>query len=467
MELPGINKQLGSRQRQSLQIINIEAAFSLASVVLAGGAFITGLALHFGASDFEIAVLAAIPFIAQIFQVISAYFIDTTGRRKLLTVLSLLISRIVLIGIASLALLQGEWRLAALLALFALNYVTFMTGAAGAISWFADLVQERIRGRFFASRNTAIAISTLVAVMIGGVIIDQFTKHGYEEYGYFILFILAGITGLVSVYLLWKLKDVPVQTRRDFYSIKYFFEPLRDKSYVKILLVFISWNFAVGVSAPFFTPQMLKNLKMSFTLVALYSAGGAIMAVFFNRLWGKAIDRFGCKPVSIITAFGISIIPFIWFFPRPDALSILIFESLYSGIFWAGFNLSAFNFPIALSPLKKRTLYIAIFSVTTGLALFIGSLLAGLLAEEWKTVSISWGQQTIINYHLIFALSGILRLLSALFMLSFREPNQKQETEVLYYMGNSIVRWISQGRQVFDMFIKGFDSIFIGKRDTD
>jgi len=429
----------------------------LASVVLAGGAFITGIAIYFGASDFQIAMLAAIPSLTQVIQIVAAFIIDTTGWRKGITIYSLLISRLLLFGIAFLAFFKGNWSLSLLLILYLLNYISLMSGAAGAISWFADLVPARIRGRFFASRNTAIALSTVLAVIFGGFLLDKFRSAGSEEYGYFALFSLAGILGLVSIVLLRKLPNVIIQKIDENLNFEYFFEPLRDKSFLKILIVFVSWNFALGISAPFFNPHMLTNLRMSFTLVSLYSAGGAIMAVIFNRPWGKIIDRFGCKPVAIVTAFAISLIPFVWFFPRHDFLSVLIFESIYSGIFWAGFNISAFNIPIAYSPVKKRTKYIAIFSVMSGLALFLGSITAGLLSQEWSNVRIPWGKQTIVNYHLIFALSGTLRFLSAFFMLSFQEPHEKQTPEVLQYIGHSMVRWFSQGRQVFDIFLKRLD----------
>ena len=79
--------------RKSLIVNTWEGSFATVFIVLTGGAFLTGLALHLGAGDFEIGLLAAIPFIAQLAQLVAAYLVDITGRRKKITIWSIGLAR--------------------------------------------------------------------------------------------------------------------------------------------------------------------------------------------------------------------------------------------------------------------------------------------------------------------------------------------------------------------------------------
>ena len=68
-----------------------EGALGNGFIILTGGAFLTSLALYFGAGDFEIGLLCAIPFLAQIAQMFSGWLINLTGSRKHVTLAGFLL----------------------------------------------------------------------------------------------------------------------------------------------------------------------------------------------------------------------------------------------------------------------------------------------------------------------------------------------------------------------------------------
>ncbi len=439
--------------------ITWEASLATIYIILTGGAFLTGFGLYLGANDFEIGLLVAIPFLTQVAQLVSAYFIDLSGKRRLITIWSLAISRHLWWLVIPLPFLHGNWRLIVLLLVVAFSSISTMIGTAGWFPWLADLVPEKIRGRYFGVRSRAVSIVTVSVVMIGGGLIDYFKGINLEGTGFAILFGVACIFAFSALEVMKRLPDNFVKPEGHKLTWDYVLEPIRDAKFKRLLWIFVAWFFSIGISAPFFTPHMLTNLKMSFTQVSLYSSGGALMAILLNKAWGVLVDRFGCKPVLSFTAFGISIIPLIWFIPRAGHNWILAFEALYSGALWTGFNLGAFNIPIANSPKEKRTIYLAMFSVFTGLAFFIGSILAGSLAETWSNIHWPWGSQTIVNYHLLFALSAILRLLSSFLMLTFHEPQDRELPDMIQFMGFGALKWFSSGRQTLDWFYKTADGI--------
>lgn len=70
--------------------------------VLTGGAFLVALALKLGASNFQIGLLAALPTLANLFQLVSIYLLHKYANRKGITVISSICARLPLLLIGML-----------------------------------------------------------------------------------------------------------------------------------------------------------------------------------------------------------------------------------------------------------------------------------------------------------------------------------------------------------------------------
>lgn len=434
--------------RKQLIFLSVEGAFATVFITITGGAFLTGLALLFGANDFHIGLLAAIPFLAQSAQIVSAYLSDRTGRRKRMAVWSSAVARQSWWLMIPVIFFAGDWRLEAMIFIVIISNIATMLATAGWLSWISDLVPEKIRGRYLGNRSAAVGISTMVATILGGIILDEFRAVGHENSGFAVIIAGGCLFALAAVILLNRLPDKPPDTIKSPVNWSYFLIPLKDKNFTYLLKIFCFWNFALGISGSFFAPHMLINLKMSFTLISIYSSVAALAAILLNKPWGILIDRFGSKQVAFFCSLGIAVVPMLWLFPRPGHLWVLAFEAVYSGALWAGFNLAAFNIPIANSPRQGRTMYLAMFSVVTGMAYFVSSLLGGILAESWSHIHWPIMGQIIVNYHILFAISAILRLTAAFLIMTFHEPKEKGFPVMIQFMGYSILKWLSVGRQI-------------------
>lgn len=440
--------------RKTLNLITIEGAFANVFIVYSGGAFLTGLILMLGANEFQIGLVAAIPFISQIAQLFSSFYVDQPRKRKSIIVRGLVIGRQSWWFLIPLLFIGGDWRLDFLIPVILFSNLMTMFVAPGWLSWMSEIVPARIRGRYFGKRNIAIAVSTIIATVAGGKILDIFRASNREHLGFTIILASGCLFALTAAFLLHRIPETGSRQGGPEHNPSILLEPFKDSNFRRLLKVFFIWNIAIGTAAPFFAPYMLINLKMTFTLISIYSAIGAIAAIMFNRPWGILIDKFGSRPVLVFCAFGIGAIPFIWYLPTPETLWILGFESIYSGILWAGFNLAAFTIPIANSPAEKRTSYLSILSMITGLGFFIASLSGGIILEMLSGIKFPLYQLMIINYHLIFALSGILRIASAFLFLSFHEPNEKALPLMVNFMGYSVLKRLSIGRQI--LHLNGF-----------
>jgi len=436
------------QSRRWFRYIAIEGSAATVFVTLTGGAFLTGMALMLGANDFQIGLLVALPFLMQVAQLASPFLVDKIGGRKKLVIRSALFARQLWWLLIPILLLTGGWRLEALLGIVIISGIIIMLAAPAWLSWMSDLVPERIRGRFFGVRNSWVAFATVGASLIGGIIIDMYESKGMDNVGFAVIVGLSCLSAFIAFLYTNKLPSNPIESEKHKFTLRQMTRPLKDNRYRYLLKTFFIWNFGVGISAAFFAPHMINNLGMSFTLISLYSSIAALVAIALNKPWGALIDRFGCRPVIIICSFAIALVPLIWLLPRKDMIWILLPEVIFSGAFWSGFNLAAFNMPIAYSPREDRIVYLAVFSVLTGLGFFAASILGGLLAQIWVDVNYHFGSYNIINYHILFVLSGILRFLAAAWISSLKEPGSKGIPIMMQFMGYSVIRRLAIGRQI-------------------
>ena len=427
-----------------------EGAYANIFIVLTGGAFLTGLALFLGANDLQIGVLAAAPFLMQSAQLLSPFVFRDSGRSRGRMISMLGTSRIIWITAVPLVLFSGDWRLSVLLSIVAVSGLLTMIATPTWLDWMADIVPKELRGRFFSRRNAAIAGTTLAGTILGSLILDWGRSEDVEAFGFVAIVLLATIGALMA----WReMKRILANDRVGGDANRAvrpnLTKPFRNGVFRQVLAAFALWNIAIGSSAAFFAPHMLLNLNMSFFQVGLYSCATALVGILSSRVWGRFIDRIGSKPVLNICAFGIALIPLIWLFPTEHSLWILIPEAIYSGLLWAGFNVAAFTLPLDRSPREDRTTYLSVFAAITGLAFFTASVIAGTAAETLSDWRGHFSGLTLVNYHLLFVGSSMLRLLTAGLIAYFHEPSELRLPMVIQIMGYAVLKRMSIGRQVF------------------
>ena len=146
------------------------------------------------------------------------------------------------------------------------------------------------------------------------------------------------------------------------------------------------------------------------------------------NFWGTHADHVGnCRVIRVVSYF-IPFIPVLWIFSHNPVYLVII--QIFAGFFWAGLNLSASNFIYDVARPEKRTRCVAYFNVINGLAIALGALTGGLLL---KVVPPLFGYKIIS----LFVISGIGRMLVALFLANFKEVRQVPHVsnrELLYRM---------------------------------
>ncbi|MFC1746979.1 MFS transporter [Candidatus Neomarinimicrobiota bacterium] len=401
-----------------MHLSTIEGGFVQIHEVLTEGAFLTILALSFGAMPIHLGILAAIPHMTQIFALIGAYLVEVTGNRRRVVLVAASISR-------------GLWLLVPLLyiyysprqAVILLIWLAFASsclevlGTNAWTTWMADLIPDTIRGRYFGFRHGVLAAANITVTFFGGLWLDL----GGAEYGQPVALsalISLGVTcGFISIATLARQPDIPRPPERKAPRIRdLFLRPARNKPFRRALEFFLAWNMAIGFTKVFYDVHMIQVLNMSFFGVGLFHTIQPVMGLFLFKRWGRVIDRFQTRAVLLVSGSIISILPLIWIVPTSGNRLTVGLIGVLAGIAWTGFNLSAYTYPMEHSPRYGRSYYLAYFTIISGLGFIVSSILGGLIAQTMADWQWTFHDRTFMIHHLMFLIASFLRF-GALMML--------------------------------------------------
>ncbi|MUL36475.1 MFS transporter [Gloeocapsopsis dulcis] len=431
--------------RTSLKASTIDGIFAAIFSSITSGVLLTNFLLHLGASSVEIGMLSSIPMVVNLLQPLGAYFADRTTSRHNYCLYIFGVSRllwlILVVGIgwvcwsgANLHQLVS-WTLSMILVTHILNAL----GSSCWVSWMAALVPHRLRGRYFGFRNSAISLTTLLSVPIFGVAVSAWPNSSVQGYG--IVLLLGVVTGLISLGCQFFMADVnPLQPRdaasyrskaKAAESLNVVDESSRiqpsifqDTNFLKFLLYFGLWTFAVNLSAPFFNLYLLDNLHLNLSWVTTYTSLTAGANLVMLVLWGKMADRIGNRPLLLFVGILAAITPIFWLGAGADSLSRWIWLPLihiFSGGTWAAIDLCSNNIQMEVAPVEHPSKYFAIAAAISGVCGAFGTTTGGFLAQ----LSVIGGLPG------LFALSVLVRLI-ALFPLVFvREPRSQSVLKIL------------------------------------
>ena len=289
------------------------------------------------------------------------------------------------------------------------------------VSWMAELVPRRIRGRYFGRRTALCTIGGASTAAAAGLLLDWAKTHGGTGPMLAVLQLCACASGAATTFIMMRQHDPARRAPRPRPSLANALAPMRDPAVRGLLRYVVGWNLAVGTAGSFFALFMLKDLRMGFALVALQGAGVAASRVLAAPLWGRLIDRLGARPVLIACAFGVSAVPLIWLFPTPTFLWPLALDALLAGALWGGHNLATFVLPLTATPRVGRPHYIAAVATSGGLAFSLATVGGGALAQRLPEMTTLLGRP-LHSLQILFALSAVLRFGAAFLALRIHEP---------------------------------------------
>jgi MFS family permease len=370
--------------------------------------YIVPFALALKATTTQVGLLTSIPNLSMaLSQLASPRLAERAGSRKDLILPVVLLHALMWLPILLVPYLFPGAKIWWLIVLVTLSVVFGSLGNPAWGSLMADLVPERIRGRYFGARGRIAGFVTLVFSIIGGLIL-QFTASDVFL-GFSILFGGAMLFRLVSLYFLARMYEPPVAHGNVVHHWLIDLVKSLGSSNLGQFTIYVALiTFTTNLAAPFFAVYMLRDLRFNYLTYVIITSVGSLFTLLPLIFWGKRADRAGNIKIMRITSVLIPVVPILWLASRQVYYLALV--QTVAGFAWAGFNLASVNFIYDAAPPEKRTQHIALFNAMNGIAICLGALLGGFVAPHLPLV---------LGYNLLtlFLISGILRAMVVAILL--------------------------------------------------
>lgn len=425
---------------------------------LTGGTFIVAMALLLGASNFQLGLIAALPTLVNIFQLISIWLIRRFNNRRAITVTCAALARLPLILIGLLPLLIPH--AVTISAIIPVLFFYYLSGAIAGASWNAwmkDLVPEKQLGAYFARRSsymqTTNAILSLVLALGVDYVRDHYPAFELSVYGW--MFIAAGVSGLTGVLLLSATPE-PRSIMAKENIFKMLQRPLRDHNFKRLLAFNSAWVFAVNIAMPFFTVFMMKGMGLGLSWIIGLSILSQICSILTIRIWGLFADRYSNKTIIAIGAplYIACLVAWCYVGIYTESwanLLLLAIIHIFMGIANAGINLSLTNIGLKLAPQSDAVIYLSTKNIISAVFSSIAPLLGGYLADYFMgrhlSIDAEWsGPKWTKTLHLVelhewnflFLFGALLGLVAIELLRRVKETGEVEKDIVVRIMRSAL-----------------------------
>lgn len=409
----------------------LDAAFATAIGALNSGVVLLALALHIGASNVTIGILAAIPLFTQLLQAPAVRLVETLRTRRLISVVCVFVARLALPLYALVPFISDPWpAVSMLIGAALLHYGLNSVASCSWNSWMRDLIPSERLGLFFARRNLyGTAVSAVATIAAALALQAAAASHAAGNRIFAALYLFGFFCGLFSTVALARVPE-PVMAEPNHREPlgRLLYEPLRDRNFRNMLRYLASWQFAVNLATPFFTVYFVRELGMSMSFVLILAFVSQVANVVVVRGWGALSDRFSNKSVLLVaTPMFIACIAAMaaatQFETATGRALFLTLLHVIMGAASAGVGLASGNIVIKLSPPGAATSYMAtnalVCAIAAGIAPIIGGWTSDFFARRHLAVVVQWSSPrgvsdllnaSVTHWQFFFLISALLGL---------------------------------------------------------
>ncbi|MBN4073928.1 MFS transporter [bacterium AH-315-E10] len=329
--------------------------------------------------------------------------------------------KLVIAGLLFLPWIVNEWGhtaaliyLSAIIAIFA---VLRSLAETAFYPWSQEFIPNNIRGKIGAWVGVLGLISSALALLIAGYVIER--NNGLNAY--MMLIAVGAIIGILSVVVMLKVPGgIPVSNTIETGShLANMREALHDRNFTIYLTGMTGLSIGAVMLISFLPLYLTEEIGVSSATVVqlgtVFMVGGGISSL----ACGWLTDRVGSRPVLIPSAILLVIIPVIWIILPRETSHSLIWCALFYFMFGALLNGTIISATRLLYndviPPEKNTAYTAIHYAWMGVTGGIAPLLAGgilSLLADWQITLIG---MNIDNYTVFFTTAMFFFILGGIF----------------------------------------------------
>ncbi len=377
-----------------------------------GEYFISPFIIKLGATNFQIGLLSSLSsLLASISHLFSTEISDYLKSRKKVILPSVLLQAIIWIPLIFNALMWKSVNLTLLL--FSIYAISGSMASAPYSSWLGDIVRKDI-GHYFGLRSKLVRLVSFATTLISGFILNKFAGVN-SLIGFSVLFLISFVARFISYNFIKKMHEPPIKVEKEHYfTFIQFVKKMRYSNFGVFVLYLFFLQMAVSIASPYFTPFLLKYLKLDYKTFVFIDITTAVAMFLTLEAWGKLSDKIGNKRIMNFNAYLISAYPVFWLLSRNHIYLMVV--NFISGVAWAGFALSSSNYVYDAVTTEKRTRCIAYSNFFKGIAVFIGAMFGAFVGQKFSVIN-ALLRIPLNKYLFIFLLSGIARLTASMYFL--------------------------------------------------
>lgn len=444
--------------KKGLKLVIGDGLFSETMTTLTGGAFIVAMAILLGANNLQLGLIAALPTMVNMFQLISIWLVRRFNNRRAITVICSLLARFPLVIIGLLPLLMpGVVTIEVIIPILFFYYLMGAVAGASWNSWMKDLVPEKQLGAYFAKRSSLMQTMNVILSLVLALAVDYVRDYhpAFELNAYGYMFIAAGIAGLLGTTMLAGTPEPQKYLPKE-NIFRMLMRPLKDANFRRLLVFNSAWVFAVNIASPFFTVFMMKSMGLGLSYIIGLTIISQISSILTIRLWGRFADRYSNKtiiaigtPLYILCLVGwcfVGIYTQLW----PNLLLLAVIH-LAMGFANAGINLSLTNIGLKLAPTADAIVYLSSKNIITAIFSALAPLLGGILADYFTgrhlKIDAEWGGPRwtktlhiieLQEWNFLFLFGALLGLIAVELLTRVKETGEVEKDYVVRIMRSTM-----------------------------
>lgn len=389
-----------------------------------------------GAGGLHIGILGALPTGMLFMQFIAAVVANHLRYRRGLWTAVCLVQRVIFIPLALMPFLfpnTSDWIWVwTLIVLTAVNHGMMHFSTPLWLSWMGDYLPHDGLSRYWGVRQLWMQWTAAGSLLFAAVFLLECGWPVRPAFG--VLIGIGAVFGVADILIFLKVHEPPVTPAPEPDLAAVLKAPFQHAGFRSFIAYSCFWNFAAMVGAPFISLYLLAHIGMDLFQVMLLWAFSWVGGACLSQRLGHMCDVYGNRPVLILaTIFKCELMIALLLVPaRPNlTFAILLPIFMFDALLNTAIAIASNGFLLKNSPAGNRSMYIAAGTALAGMVGGITSIVAGGVLEAldgWRFDA--WGLR-MDNFHLLFAVSVLLRLACVPLVRRVKEPAGRGATRVM------------------------------------
>lgn len=402
---------------------NVQVVFATAFLFLTSGVFLSGFAMHMGASDLLVSYISMITNICGVSILFFSGIIGKFHSFKKITIGLTVCSKLATLLIVLIPLFVPSK--AQIVVFVPLMVVAFTLQAQTTVvlnNWMVTFVDEKQSGRYIAKRQVFVLAVTVILSLAGGRLLDAVSG---AYIGFAILFLVASFMAVLEITMLLRIPDAMQQKhtgeQHRFWDM--FQVPMKCKPFLIFVVYIFLFYLMLSIADSFTVVYMMRYLKLPYITTTAMQMIISLPQIFLLGAWGRISDKKGHQ-FALTTSiwFFVGETLFLAFSNSQNYYILIPIAFLFAAIGNSGFIVSVFNRRYELMPMNGRIQYDNFFSAAVGLAFILGPVTGGIIKQllesnEWITNTIQYG-----NIRILYVISAVaIVILQVIFTVQYNK----------------------------------------------